>query len=398
MTDRRLGNGRLMRLVLTVVGAGAIGIGCATPPVDDGAASPHALGSTDYYPTYISSLSQITDNFGWYILTANVNMYGQSWVHHEFYGTLDGGGHTVSNLNLTDPGDGASFMNYIQNAVITNIRFANLRATSNFSAAGVAVTAINSDIENVVVEGTISCSGCGYAGGMVATMSGGALKHSYMKGNVNGPEVAGGLVGATGLGWTGYPELDRAEISESYVQGNVTAVAPPISGAAAKAGGIVGWQFSGRVENVYVVGNVTGSETVGGIVGLADCDDSNDWIVNKAIYRGNVVDRFSPEANGGSAGTIGKHSEYCSFRWTKCFWDTTLDTSTNYYIDDLAQKGGTTAQLRAPTTLNDGVYCMPDDVPGRCGDDGFTGDIWDPGTSSQHHILLNVPGPNVQLR
>ena len=77
------------------------------------------------------------------------------------------------------------------------------------------------------------------------------------------------------------------------------------------------------------------------------------------------------------------------------YWDRTLDPSTNWYVTT-EQHRHTSTELRSPTAPAGGVFCSPDVVPGRCGDNTFFDPPWNPGSSSQHHTLRNMPGPNVQ--
>jgi len=60
--------------------------------------------------------------------------------------------------------------------------------------------------------------------------------------------------------------------------------------------------------------------------------------------------------------------------------------------------GYTTTELTSPTTVIQGVFCEPDVVEGRCGDNTWSSPPWTAGTSSQYHVLLNMPGPNIQPR
>jgi hypothetical protein len=224
-------------------------------------------------------------------------------------------------------------------------------------------------------------------------MIGGSLYRSYAKGTVQSAHFySGGLAGFVGVGAS-----TRGVITQSYAQ--VTVIADTSNtGAASYAGGLVGYSSDGDIHDVYAVGNVTGRGGVGGLVGHLGCGSWNAWLLYKGIYRGNVVDQDAPA--GGWAGTIGAY-EQCTARFANLFWDRTLDTSTNWVSNseaDLAQYRGTSTQLRSPTGVKSGIYCMPDVVPGRCGDNNFETTVWDAGTSTQHHALLNMPGPNAQPR
>lgn len=329
---------------------------------------------------------------GNYRLTADINASGRTWTPKDFRGTFDGNGRTISNLTI-NVNDTAGFFRTISQAIVKNVRFVNLNVTGNGLAGGVAGFSVGSQVERIAVEGTITGNNGVSVGGIFGEMAGGTLFRSYAKGTVQGSRrYAGGLVGYMGWG-----DNARPVITESYAQ---VTVSPDTSDPAriVISGGIAGRVFGGDIHDVYAVGNVTGRGTVGGLVGYLDCNDSSVWLLYKGIYRGDVIDRNAPA--GGWAGTIGGYKN-CTARFSNLFWDSTLDPSSNWLsnpVVDLAQTRATTTQLRSPTTPIGGVYCAPDVVPGRCGDNNFQSPPWDAGTSSQHHALLNMPGPNVQPR
>ena len=131
---------------------------------------------------------------------------------------------------------------------------------------------------------------------------------------------------------------------------------------------------------------------MGGIVGSLGCSDGL-FQMYKTIYRGNVVDLNN---SAGWAGGVGTFSD-CIARFEQNFYDRTLDPSANHANHHSIQ-GYTSTELRSPTSVIGGVYCAPDVVPGRCGDNTWSNPPWTAGSSTQHHALLNMPGPNVQPR
>lgn len=325
---------------------------------------------------------------GSYTLTANINAAGKTWTPKMFSGTFDGGNFTISNLTIS----GGGFFNELTNATVKNIKFANLTITGTTyqGIGGIASRAIDSAIENCAVEVNLN-AGAFYAGGLVGLMNGGSIKRSYAKGSVSGAifDSAGGLVG--NASWWGY--TGRLIISESYAQVTVNPNTPGTNNV--WAGGIIGSALAPDIHDVYAVGNVTGRGGVGGIVGNLTCSDDGieKFLLFKTIYRGDVVDR-NWSASGGWAGPLGQWSN-CFSRFTQNFYDRTVDSSTNY-VSHVAIGRYTTTELRSPTSVIGGVFCAPDVIPARCGDETWSRPPWNAGSSSQHHSLLNVPGPNVQ--
>lgn len=328
---------------------------------------------------------------GSYTLTANINANGKTWTPKDFSGTFDGGGKTISNLTINVAGDGG-FFNYLSNATVRNVKFTNLRVTTGWMAGGLAAVADNCTLDQIVVEGTVAVNNGWAVGGIAGYMYGGKLTRSYAKGTVNGSPyyTAGGLVGALFTSSAG-----RGEISESYAQ---VTVAPDTSVTTRliTAGGITGRTFAGKIVDVYSVGNVTGRGGVGGLVGYLDGDDGNQWIFYKGISRGgDVIDK---NKSGGWEGAVGTVNIAAFSRFAQVFFDAEADPTTGTGISyPQYQAGASTSALKSPTEPAGGIFCAVDVVPGRCGDNTFFTEQWNPGSASEHHTLRNVPGPNVQV-
>lgn len=311
---------------------------------------------------------------GNYRLTANINAAGQTWTPMDFTGTFDGNGRTISNLTINVAGD-AGFFRYLNQAIVKNVKLINVNVTGTWMVGAVAGFAQDSAVERIAVEGTITATSGFAAGGIFGEMSGGTLYRSYAKGSVNAAWFyAGGLAGF----------LAQGEIYESYAQ---MTVSPNTSDPSREvwAGGLVGGSFAANIHDVYAVGNVTGRGKVGGLVGYLNCDEFTPWLLYKGIYRGDVVDKNAP--TGGWAGTVGGYTD-CITRWENCVWDNQLDPSSNYIVHSTSQVGGSTDTLRSNTTPSGGIY--------GTGDGGFEDPPWNAGSSSQHHRLRNMPGPNIQ--
>lgn len=373
--------------------------GCALEPGAEGSDFAHAeatreseqaLGSTKQ-PVDISNwnglVAMVSD--GNYRLTADINASGKTWTPNSFSGTFDGNDKTISNLTINVSGD-AGFFRTLNQAIVRKVRFTNLKVTGTWFVGGLAGVAQDSQVERVSIEGTMTATDGFAVGGIFGSMAGGSLYRSYAKGTAQSAlYFAGGLAGVAGTG------ASLGTISESYSQVTVS----PNTSAAGRtvyAGGIAGYGVGVDIHDVYATGNVTGRGGSGGLVGYLGCNGSRAWLLYKGIYRGDVVDRNAP--SGGWAGTVGGYGD-CTARFTHLSWDSTVDPSTNWLsnpVADLAQRPGTTTQHRAPTIAYGGFFCIQ---PNNCpNDNNFETSKWDAGTSSQHHILKNMPGPNVQIR
>jgi hypothetical protein len=367
---------------------GSFGCGAVAPdePTEN---AQEALGSTSI--TNWNDLVTKLGTTGSYTLTANIDARGKTWTPKSFNGTFDGGNHTISNLNVS----GGGLFADMQGAVVKNLKLTNMTVSgwAFGGIGGLANGAGDSTIQNCAVEVTMNASAA-YAGGLVGSTYGSTIYRSYAKGSLSGAvSYSGGLVGiafqSNGVG---------IDIHESYAQMTVN---PNSSDPANQvvAGGMVGYAEIPDIYDVYAVGNVTGRGAVGGIVGQVDCvPNYTQFLLYKTIYRGDVVDQnWTP--NGGWAGSVGTVPS-CGGRFLQNFYDRTLDQSMHHYPGDATQGvvGYTTGELTSPTTVIQGVFCEPDTVQGRCGDNTWSSPPWTAGTSSQYHVLLNMPGPNIQPR
>lgn len=153
----------------------------------------------------ITSLDQITDLSGTYVLTADINAAGFSGKG-EFTGTLDGGFHKI--YNLTKP----LFSSTSGSAVIRNITFvdvsidvsgdagavtANAGGSSRIYNCGILSSSTERDDEgNVTGFSGSTIRGTGNVGGIVGTLSGSArVINCYSYANITGGSVKAGIVG-----------------------------------------------------------------------------------------------------------------------------------------------------------------------------------------------------------
>lgn len=200
-----------------------------------------------------------------------------------FSGSLDGLGHTITNLSIQRPSDNdigligfAQFTASIKNIGLTNVNIqgavdvgsligisngtvSNSYATGNGtgdSFVGGLIGSSAGTVNNNYATGNIT--GDSFVGGLIGS-SGGTVNNNYATGNVTGDGWVGGLIGYSGSGST---------VSNSYATGNVT--------GGARAGGLIGFSF-GPVSNSYATGAVTGINQVGGLIGVSSSTVSNSY-------------------------------------------------------------------------------------------------------------------------
>jgi hypothetical protein len=322
---------------------------------------------------------------GTYVLKANIDAAGKTWTPKAFSGTFDGGNFTIRNLSIS----GGGFFSTLTNATIRRVVFTGMTITGGNTTGigGLATSATNTTIESVGMHVNIDV-GSDSTGGLLGKMTGGSIFRSYARGSIIGAIFnVGGLVGSAYRNGSGGP---RATISESYSQMTITPQTP--SNWPIIAGGIVGFGSEPHIADVYAVGNVTGRGGVGGIIGKVVCAPGavEQFGLYKTIFRGDAIDKNWSQNDGWSGG-VGTFQN-CAFRMLQNFYDTDKDQSLHHAAHDSIQ-GYTTEELRSPTSVIGGVYCVvPDVVPGRCGDNTWQPTAWTAGTSSEHHALLNMPG------
>ncbi len=260
-----------------------------------------------------------------YILMNSIDMSGVDWTTIDtFTGTLDGNGYTIKNLKDTLIQNGGTIKNIkFENVDITdNGIFGRVDTLSNVHATG-SVHSVSGNIgglattaemiENSSFEGTVE--GKGTVGGLAASVNGDII-NSYTKGSVISDDDAGGLVGVINRGSieNSYSEADVSgvfrvgglvgygggggyfKITNSYSTGDITATTR--NGYATNlAGGIVGYINDGSIDNCYATGNVTSTDTAGGLAGVAHGSIENSYAT------GNITSQTSGGLVGMSSST-----------------------------------------------------------------------------------------------
>lgn len=251
-------------------------------------------------------------------LTADIDLSDIDWTpigidyNHQYKGTFNGGGHTITGLTVTTSDQYAGLFGYIgSGGTVKDVTLEGVQIATTHSvgdAGGVAGYSYG-NIENCSVSGSVSVSGMNsFAGGVVGYQSGGFLTECSSSATVNAGNKAGGVAGATNSG---------AILTACYATGSVTLVSNNDIGTYF-AGGVVGSNGGSCIQACYAWGSVTGSGSgtiyVGGVTG------TNDVGTLTACYHAKGTVKGSDGATGGVAGRNFKDSMLGSGIITACYW------------------------------------------------------------------------------
>lgn len=271
-------------------------------------------------------------------LTSDIDLSGIDWTpigiddNHQYTGTFNGGGHTITGLTVTTSDQYAGLFGRIgSGGKVMNVKLEGVQIESDNETSDVGGVAGWSygNIENCSVSGSVSVSGMnGVAGGVVGYQSGGLLTRCSSSATVNAGNTAGGVVGTTNNG---------ATLTACYATGSVTLES--INQYGNFAGGVVGSNgSSSTLKACYAWGSVTGSGSgtiyVGGVTG------SNDLGTLTACYHATGDVTGASRSTGGVVGRNYKDNSGSSIV-TACYWNGTV-ADDNGIGNDMVGNGGTT--------------------------------------------------------
>ena len=252
-------------------------------------------GQGNYIVTTAEGLKAVADianngNLGINItLTENINLTDMDWTpigidyNHQYTGTFNGGGHTITGLTVTGSDQYVGLFGHIgSGGTVKDVTLEEVKIESNndMSAVGGVAGRSYGTLENCSVSGSVS--GSGIAGGVVGYQSGGFLTGCSSSATVNAGGVAGGVAGLTDSG---------ATLTACYATGDVTLES--INSGGNFVGGVVGSNTSCTLKACYAWGSVTGSGSgtiyVGGVTG------TNDEGTLTACYHANGTVSSPPE-------------------------------------------------------------------------------------------------------
>lgn len=300
---------------------------------------------------------------GDYVLTADLDFTGSSFTSDTgwppigypdpFTGTLNGKGHTISNLfiNRTSSGEQTGLFAKLENARVDSLGFLNCSVHGSSYTGTLVGRSQSSIIHDCFTEGTIH--GGGMTGGLIGLAAFSQIERCYARCTVEGASSVGGLVGAfassssatncysigtvSGLdqigGFAGRINLS-AVVNQCYATGRVID-----NGTISTSGGFTGSLYlNSRIINCYFKGSVSGTRWVGGLTG--SLYDSS--FVVTSYCTGSISESWS-----NSKGIIGNEIDSSIL---SSFWNITtaagLKLKAGLY-------GKTTEQLRSITTYTD---------------------------------------------
>lgn len=219
------------------------------------------LSGRVYAQTTISNCSELqnisNDPSGAYVLSGDINCANVAFTPISgFTGTLDGQGHTVSNLVINLPGQNqvGLFGSILEAGYVEDLIISNAQITGQAQVGALSGYMFVSSVSNVSVLNS-QVSGTSQIGGLIGECYNGVgiLNAEVDTVVVTGSDEVGGLVGRI---WDG----NLNNITQSSVKATVI-------GTGNSTGGIAGYSKSGDILQTYSEGTVQGNNNVGGIVG-----------------------------------------------------------------------------------------------------------------------------------
>ncbi len=311
-----------------------------------------------------------------YILKNNIDIssygsgydLGRGWLPFVFSGTLDGDGHTVSNLYINRPDTDYVGLFSTLGGTVSNLTLSGIQVTGENKVGGLAGNCTGK-AQNCVCSGAVTGTSMGEnrgTGGLIgdATGTGAAVSGCAFSGTVTGSgDDTGGLVG--------------------YLRGGAKVTLCRYFGSVSGTnfvGGLVGQIYSGAaVSSSYAEANVSGSDYIGGLFGLVNsasasgCYACGRLTIGSTYYHGGIVGATYSSTvsscyyNGeisGYYGNNGKTSPQMVRRDTYDGWDFTtvwaIDEGSSYpYLRDNTQSlhpAPPTVTISGSFTVSDKTY------------------------------------------
>ena len=314
-------------------------------------------------PFQISTCAQLVDIghdlTASYVLTQSFSCAAQSALSPNgfpigpssgFSGTLDGNGHSVSDLTLSCSGACGMFRQLLDGAAVRNLVFTSLSLTQSMNNSGTGAVASyvgsggSKTVSNVSVAGG-TVAGTDYTGSIIGQAIGGTYSGLSSSATVSGKTHVGGLIGQLGDQNTscisGSPSLTTSNFTGSVVGeiqvGGAVGAFQPNRGAlngckisdvtntgtvdttvsatqpTCYVGGIVGLFWESElidVTNSGRVGASCGTRTMaGGIVGSMSGNTGENPRISKAANSGEIGNSSGVDV-GGIVGICGSNFGY----------------------------------------------------------------------------------------
>jgi hypothetical protein len=241
---------------------------------------------------FAESVNSGTDYSGMRVVLSNSIALQAAWTtpigtrEHPFTGVFEGGGYTISGLNIQDMTEFyQGLFGYIQNATIKDLTVSGTISTTAADACigGLIAQANNSTISGCTATVSINVRGS-YVGGLVGIMNTGTMENCTNQGTIvvdytdvvnGGASYVGGLIGSASDGVSMRQCANYADITYRggkkvrYEDGSSTNWSW-IQLANGRFGGLIGGAGSVTVDSCTNKGDITGDmQLAGGLVGDA---------------------------------------------------------------------------------------------------------------------------------
>jgi predicted phosphodiesterase len=268
--------------VALALGSGLPAAQAADPlPGIDGEGSPrdpYQINSADDLRTVAAAINGDPGAYGGsaYRLTADVDFDGSTFGGiNSFTGTLEGGGHTISDLELVrdasagGEADRLGLIRRLEGGTVRNLTLDGVRADAGASTSGwigaVAVVATNATLTgNAVTDAELVANSAEKVGGIAAQLHGGTIADSLVTGSLSAGEMPGGIAAYVN---------QNAQVRNNLVAADLTMVVPGGANGTRgnNAGLIAGYPGSPNSStfagNVALSGSIAYSGKVDGFVG-----------------------------------------------------------------------------------------------------------------------------------
>ena len=244
---------------------------------------------------------------------------GTTTGRQPFTGSLDGAGHTLSNLSLNRPAtEVQGLFGYVEGAVLRNLSVTDAAIHAGRYSGILAGYLVSSDVEFVRVSGLLTGPGV-RLGGIAGSANGSRIQMAEAEMTIVGQNEAGALVG-----------YNNGEIRYSSATGSVT--------GASSTGGFVGFHHApGIIADCFSHAAASGATAVGGFAGGAWNSTS---MITRCFSTGAVT---GGESNVG--GFLGQRAN--SAQVYHCYWD----TESSLQNTSAMGTGKTTAGMRQSATF-----------------------------------------------
>lgn len=225
-----------------------------------------------------------------------------------FSGTYDGAGFSITGLQVDGVRTSRQGMFRDSSGTVTRVNLVGASVTNTNGDSGTLVGFLDSGGVVSHSQSSGSVSGGDNIGGLVG-VSQGSISHSSAAVMVSGTgNNVGGLLG----------QNEGGTVTDSHASGSVTSTS-------GRVGGLVGYSWpnsvagGGAISASYATGGVTGTDTVGGLVGLLESAKIEESYSSSAI-----------SATGTAGGLVG---------WMKDEWDANATVEYSYASGSVTSTG-----------------------------------------------------------